>query len=128
MKEKKTLVAHDERDTRKNLESGKIRIVSNLESNKRADKLKHLESGLTPVLARIAANKGVAIGWDLESLKEKKKHEKAIELARIRQNIKLARKAGAPLAIRGDAQEGAYLLLSLGASTNQIRHLRTQSF
>lgn len=128
MKEKKVLVAHDEKDTRKILESGKIHVISNLESNKRADKLKHLESGLTPVLARIAAHKNVAIGWNFESLKEKKKHEKAIVLARIRQNIKLARKAGAPLAIQGDTQDGAYLLLSLGASTNQIRRLRTQSF
>ena len=128
MKEKKVFAAHDEKETRKVLESGKIHVISDLESNKRADKLKHLESGLTPVLARIAADKKVAIGWSLETLKGKKKYEKAVELARIRQNIKLARKAGASLAIRGDAQEGTYLLLSLGASTKQIRNLRTQSF
>ncbi|MEK6858401.1 MAG: hypothetical protein AABX53_00625 [Nanoarchaeota archaeon] len=128
MKERKAFVMHDEKETRKALESGKIRVISDLESSRRADKVKHLESGLTPVLARIAADKKVAIGWNLETLKKKKKHERAVVLARMRQNIKLARKAGASLAIRGDAQEGAYLLLSLGASTKQVRDLRTQSF
>lgn len=103
-------------------------ILAHLEVHEKHDKLRYLESGLTPVTARIATKNKVMVGIDLTMLKEQPKMVKARYLARLRQNIALARKAKTLLALKGKEDEGYYLLLSLGASSNQATQARTQSF
>lgn len=117
-----------EKDLRRLLESNKNIAITHLELNTSKDTLRSMASGLTPVLARIIAKQKNAIGIDLSYLSDKGKKEKAITLARIKQNIVLARKAHAPLALSSAHLEEAYVLLSLGASTNQVKEARTQSF
>ena len=103
-------------------------ILAHLEVHDKHDKLRYLESGLTPVTARIASKQAIAIGIDLTMLKSQPKLTKANYLARIRQNIALARKAKTMLALKGNTDEGYYLMLSLGASSKQAAQARTQSF
>lgn len=125
---KHTIAPSNEKDLRKIVESSKNTAFVALESNPHKDTLRYMASGLTPVIARIMTRQHNAIGIDITYLRHKEKKEKAIALARIKQNIFLARKAGTALALPASYPEGHYLLLSLGASTNQAKEARTQSF
>ena len=123
-KEKPVIIkARDDEFNRLVLEYGKFDVLLCVESGRRKDKLKQLDSGLNEVLASIAAKNNVAIGFDLVELAGLEKMEKAVRLARIKQNITLCRKAGARLALVNcaDKIEGFSLLISLAASTKQAK-------
>ncbi|MBU0760984.1 MAG: hypothetical protein KJ600_02910 [Nanoarchaeota archaeon] len=112
---------------RKLLEYGKFDILLDIHNTQGKDKPKQLSSGLNHVLAKIAAKNKVAIGIDLKPLREiKDKKQKALALARIKQNIKICRKAKCKLAVINakDKKDSANFLLSLGASTKQTSNYK----
>ena len=116
--------AQDPEFNRKVLEYGRFNILLFPESNVvKKDKPKQLDSGLNHVLAEIATKNKVRIGIDLKDLLSMERKEKAIQLARIRQNIKICRKAKTKLALLNikDKKDAFSLLLTLGASTQQAK-------
>lgn len=115
------LRAGDNEFNRKILEYGRFDILLSVESGRRKDGLKQLDSGLNHVLAEIAAKNNVAIGVDMEKIRELKNREKAVHLAKISQNIRLCRKTKTKIKMVGiiDKLDAFSLLLSLGASTIQ---------
>lgn len=116
--------AQDPEFNRKVLEYGRFNILLFPESNVvKKDKPKQLDSGLNHVLAEIATKNKVRIGIDLKDLRSMERKEKAIQLARIRQNIKICRKAKTKLALLNikDKKDAFSLLLTLGASTQQAK-------
>ncbi len=125
LKEKPIIVkAQAPEFNRKMLEHGNFDILVSIESSEnKPDNVKYLSSGLNHVLAKIAAKNKVAIGIDLKEISHLEKEDKAIILARIRQNIKLCRKAKAKLKIINykDKRNLTALLISLGASTQQAK-------
>ena len=112
---------------RKILEYGKFDILLSPEKNGKRDKPKQLDSGLNHVLANIATKNKIAIGINLEEISKLDKKGKAIRLARIKQNLKLVRKAKTKFAIiqNSDKKNARNLLLSLGASTQQTKETIT---
>ena len=105
------------------LEYGNFNILLSIESSEKSDSLRQLESGLNHILAKIAAKDKISIGIDLDEILKLDKKEKAIKLGRIKQNIKICRKAKAKLKILNfkDKYNAFYFLLSLGASTQQAK-------
>mgnify|MGYP001610880323 CR=1 FL=1 len=123
--EKKPIIvkAQDSEFNKKILECGNFNTLTSLESSEKSDSLRQLESGLNHVLAKIAAKNKISIGIDLDEILKLDKKEKAIKLGRIKQNIKICRKAKAKLKILNfkDKYNAFYFLLSLGASTQQAK-------
>ena len=80
---------------RKIIEYGKFQILLSpeLSNDIKKDKLKQINSGFNHVLAKIAAKNNIAIGIDLTEIRSKNKKRKAIQLTKIKQNIKICRKA-----------------------------------
>lgn len=105
------------------LEYGKFDVLLSPEAGNRQNTLRGIDSGLNEVLARIAAKNNIAIGIDIDELRVLPKMQRAQRLSKIRQNIKLCRKAGVKLALKGinDKKDADSLFLTLGASTLQIK-------
>lgn len=120
--------AQDDLFNRKVIEQGACNILNSPEATHRKDTLKQVDSGLNHIVARIARTKNIAIGINIEGLALLPLYEKARRLARIRQNLALCRKAHTRLAIHGTRAEARAILLSLGASTNQVKEALSQSF
>ncbi len=120
------VAARDDSFNRKVLEVGKNIILASPEKGKKAS-LKQIDSGLNHVLLAIAAKQGNSIGVDLKEIKMLSKRNKAERLARLIQNIRLCRKKKVSL-VFSEGTEVSSLLLSLGASTQQAKNSRTQSF
>ena len=106
---------------RKLLEYGRFNILLDIEKTNGKNTLRYINSGLNHVLARIASKNNIALGIDLLALSKKNKKEKAELLAKIRQNIKLCRKAGVKIKalFYKDKKDAIFLLQSLGASSQQ---------
>lgn len=117
------ILAKGDEFNRRILEYGKFDILVGLEAGKKKDGLKFLDSGLNGVIAKIAAKNNIAVGIDISEIARLDKKEKAIRLARIRQNIRICRKAGCKMAILNceDKRNAQGLLVSLGASTKQAK-------
>lgn len=117
------VLAQDPEFNRKILENRNVDIFLSPESHKRKDSLKERDSGLNEILCRIAVKNNIKIGVNIEELKNKDKKEKAILLARIKQNIMLCKKTGAELIVLGnyDKKDMFSLLLTLGCSTSQAK-------
>jgi len=116
--------AQDESFNRKILEYGRFNILLFFQENKnRKDKPKQLDSSLNHILAEISKKNNVSIGFDLGQLRNLDKKEKALSLARIKQDIKLCRKAKVKISLINckDKISALNLLLSLGASTQQTK-------
>ena len=121
-KEKPIIVqGQDDIFNRKILEYGKIDILLSPEAGSRKDRPKQLDSGLNSIMGAIASKNKIAIGIDIKEINGLDKAGKARRLARIRQNIKICRKANANLALVNikDKKDAQALLISLGASTQQ---------
>ena len=108
---------------RKIIESGNFEILLSPEAHGKKDHPKYLDSGLNHIIVKIATKNKIAIGIDLKNIQSLEKKQKAQTLARIRQNIKVCRKAGCKLVLLNykDKKDAQNLLLSLGASTKQAR-------
>lgn len=114
--------AQDDNFNRKLLEYGKFDILCNIEYN-RKDSPRQLDSGLNDFLAGLASKNKVSIGTNLEKLRNLGKKEKSIILARIKQNIKICRKAKAKIKLLNynDKPSAQAFLLSIGSSTQQAK-------
>lgn len=117
------VLAQDPEFNRKILENKNVDILLSPESHNRKDSLKERDSGLNEILCRIAAKNRIKIGLNLEEIKKRKGKEKAIFLARIKQNVMLCKKAGTEIKILGkyDKKDVFSFLLTLGASTEQAK-------
>lgn len=116
--------ARDDAYNRKMIEYGKFDILLGVEmSVRRKDGLKQLDSGLNEIVARIAAKNGVALGVDLETIRNLKGKEKAQVLGRIRQNIAICRKTKTKITFMGArySRGNNALVFSLGGSSVQIK-------
>ena len=122
-KEKQIIVkAQSLEFNRKILEYGQFNILLSIESSARQKSHQRtFDSGFNHVLAKIAAKNNISIGIDLKELRSLSKEQKALALAKIRQNIKICRKAKAKISLLNakDKKDAFSLLLSLGASTQQ---------
>jgi RNase P/RNase MRP subunit p30 len=119
----KIVKASEDQFNRNIIEYGKFDILLSPEKGDRKGTLRNIDSGFNEVLARISAKKGISIGIDIRELRSLPKIERAIRLSKIRQNIKLCRKAGVRTALIGvnDIRDAKSFLFSLGASANQVK-------
>jgi len=121
----KIIKAQSEEFNRKILEYGKFKILvfPELIGVFKKDSQRQLDSGLNHVLAKIASKNEVAIGFDLEEIRKMQKEQKAITLARLRQNIKVCRKANTKIILLNvkDKRDALSFFISMGASTKQAK-------
>ena len=116
------VVGQDDEFNRRMLEHGRFDILISPEAGSRKTRLRQEDAGFNHVLATIATKQNIAIGIDIDGLKEKSKQEKANTLSKIKQTIKIARKSQTKLAVRTKTpKEAQVLLLSLNASSEQSR-------
>ena len=116
--------AQDPEFNRKLIEYGGFHILLSPEtSTDRKDNLRSMNSGLNHVLAKLAAKNKIAIGLDLKEISHLPKREKALRLARVRQNIKIRKKAKVKINVQSfkDERGASALLMSLGSSTQQSK-------
>ncbi|MBM3232764.1 hypothetical protein FJZ18_01195 [Candidatus Pacearchaeota archaeon] len=125
MKESSPVIvkASGDQFNRKIIEYGKFDILLSPEKGERKGSLRSIDSGFNEVLARISAKNGISIGIDIQELRSLPKKEKATRLSKIKQNIRLCRKAGVRISLLGgrDQRDATQLLMALGASTMQIK-------
>ena len=118
----KIILAQNDEFNRKILEYGNFDILLSVEKWNRTNKIRQTDSGLNHIIAKIAKNKLVAIGLDLEEIKNLEPKQKAERLSKIIQNIKICRKSKTKIAVKTNSLEKARWFLSgLGASTQQIK-------
>ncbi len=118
----KIILAQNDEFNRKLLEYGNFNILLSPEAGQRKNKIRQIDSGLNHVLAKIAHKNNIMIGIDLESIKKLEPKQKAERLSKIRQNIKICRKAKTKIAIKTSSiKEATSLMQSLGASSTQTK-------
>ncbi|MBM3247213.1 hypothetical protein FJZ17_01570 [Candidatus Pacearchaeota archaeon] len=133
--QKIALLSQDDEFNRKALEIKKLDALIINENLQIKDYSKQRNSGLNEVLCNIATKNNIAIGVQLEKIKSKSEIEQARALARLKQNLMLARKSQTKLFLAREDQENnksnnLYLsaLLALGASTKQAKDIINFSF
>lgn len=116
--------AQDDAFNRSLLEYGKFDVLLSPEIDKKRSSVRQENSGFNHVLAKIASKNNIAIGINLEEISKLPKKEKAERIAKLMQNIKIARKTKTKIVFINDKKINkrmrVSLLLSLGASTQQI--------
>ena len=115
--------SQDDEFNRKALEIKKLDIlILNEELNKK-DYLKQRNSGLNEILAKIAKKNNISLAIDIQNLMKKSKKEKAIAFSRLIQNITICKRTKTNLIfLEDERKEFNSLLLSLGASTQQVKN------
>ena len=118
----KIVLAQDDNFNRKILEHGNFNILLSIEIGNRKDKIRQTDSGLNHVLAKIATKNNISMGIDLNELKSLELKKKAERLSKIKQNIRICRKAKTNISIRTtNPDEARDFLISLGASSQQAK-------
>jgi len=117
------ILAQNDEFNRKILEYGKFDILLSPERGNRQRTLRTIDSGLNHVLAEIATKNKVSIGIDMDELRALGKEEKANRLEKIKQNIKICRKAKTKITILNykNEKDAFAFLISLGSSTKQAK-------
>jgi len=105
--------SEDDSLTRKVLEKETIDVLL-ISQKGRKDKQKQRDSGFNQVLARTAKKKSVALGINLDEILEASGKEKSEILARIRQNITLAKKNKLKITFISSGKTDPYNLKALG--------------
>ncbi len=118
------ILSQDDEFNRKALEIKNLDMLVINESLNKKDYMKQRASGLNEVLAKICSEKNIKIGIQIEEIAKKEDVQKAESLARLKQNIKLSKKAGFKLVFfteKKDIDKTALpsILLTLEASTKQ---------
>ena len=125
------ILPQDDEFNRKVLEiKGASMLVINENLNQK-DYMKQRNSGLNEVLAKICADKNIAVGIQIEEIAKKSDVEKALALARLRQNIMLCKKSGTKLVFIAENKDKLALqsiMLALGASTKQAFEAAKEAF
>ncbi len=81
-----------DKGTRKNFESGNIKMFFNLENLQERDFIHQRNSGLNHILAKIAHDKNKIVAFNFSTISNAKPEKRALLLGRMRQNVKLCRK------------------------------------
>jgi RNase P/RNase MRP subunit p30 len=117
------VIAQDDEFNRKILEYGKFHVLLGVEKGQRKDSLRQIDSGFNHVLANIAVKKQVALGLDMNEISHLQKKEKAILLEKVKQNVKICRRAGVRIVLLNykDRKDAFSFLVSLGGSTLQAK-------
>ena len=117
--------AQDDIFNRKMFENKKIDIIANLEQHNKKDYMKQRDSGLNEILAKLAKKNSIKIGITLKIINSLPIKQKAILLARIKQNIKLCKRTKTQIIIldkeKFSKQEIISFFITLGASTQQAK-------
>jgi len=109
---------------RKILENPEVDVITGLGFHDRKDFMKQRDSGLNEILAKLAKENKILIGINLQKLKSLSPKEKAIVLARIKQNIEICKRTKTKLIIypnKFSKQEVSSFFLSLGSSSIQAK-------
>lgn len=108
---------------RKILENPEVNILMSPELHNRKDYLKQRDSGLNEILCKLAKKNNIKIGTNLKPITKLPKKQKAIVLARIKQNIQLCKRTKTPIIFipKLTKQERLSLITTLKGSTEQIR-------
>lgn len=90
---------------------------------KKQDKIKQLDTGINSIMAKIATKNNVAIAIDMSKITFLPAKQKAQQLARLKEIIKITRKAKTKLKIINykDRLSAQALLQTLGASSQQTK-------
>lgn len=129
-KEKIFVLSQDDNFNRKILEHKKLDALV-LTDSKLKRSLRHENSGLNHVTCKIAADKNKPIIINLSDILSKKGKERAISLEKLRQNIKLCKKAKTKLFVASfaktekqlrDAYDIFALCISLGMPTDMAKN------
>jgi len=109
---------------RKILENKDTDILLSPEFHDRKDRQKQRDSGLNEFMCKLAKKNNIKIGISLEEIKKLSKKEKAIILARIKQNIQLCKRTKTQIIFlpKISKQEVISFLTTLGASTEQTKN------
>lgn len=115
--------AQNDEFNRKIFENKDVDIILGVETQKTKDYMKQRNSGLNEIHCKLAKQNNIKIAIDLNNLKKQSAKDKAILLARIKQNIILCKRTKTKLIIlpKPSKQEAISLFLSLGASTKQAK-------
>jgi RNase P/RNase MRP subunit p30 len=113
--------AQNEEFNRKILEIPGVNVLLSPELHYRKDMLKQRDSGLNEFLCKLAAKNNVKIAIDIVSLSKLDKKDKEKALARIKQNITLAKKTGCQIILWPENKFNKLdimgFLIAMGAST-----------
>ncbi len=106
---------------RKILENPDVDILLSPELHNRKNYLKQRDSGLNEVLCKLARQNNIKIGINLDKIKRLDKKQKAIVLAKIRQNIQLCKKTKTPIVFIPPLpkQETLSFMITFRGSTQQ---------
>ena len=124
------VMGSDNMFNRRVLETMKVHYLVSPEIYHKRDNLKQRDSGLNHVTATIAAKNKIGIIIDMANLQKQERQEKAQRLARIIQNIDIAKKAKCDIKVASLAttkeqtiskENRKNFLISLGASTQQAK-------
>lgn len=117
--------AQDDEFNRKILENKDVDILLSPESHERKDYMKQRDSGLNEVLCKLATKNNIKIAINLSEINKQTPKNKAIILARIKQNIILCKRTKTPIMIldkeKFTKQDITSFFLTLGASTQQAK-------
>lgn len=93
-KQKKPIIvqAQNTEFNRKILENKDVDVLLSPELHNRKDRLKQRDSGLNEILCKIATKNNIKIGVNIKEIQKLSKKQKAIILARIKQNIQLCKR------------------------------------
>jgi hypothetical protein len=128
--EKIFIQSQDTKYNRKILEYGKFFSLLDIhKASENRDKPKFLDSGLNHIQARIATKNSITLAFDLKKIKSLSKLERAKVLARIEQNIKIAKKAKTKVLLLNIQNEknAFYLAQALGMSSKEAEKAVSQN-
>lgn len=124
------LVGGDDAFNRRAIESLRIGYLVSPERGAKFDNLKQRDSGLNHVVCKMAFEKGIKIVVDMGEISGLKGKEKAIRIAKVMQNVKVARKVGCRVLIASFARDKGSVFdelgrksfgVSLGMSSSEVR-------
>jgi len=109
---------------RKILENPDVDILLSPELHERKDYLKQRDSGLNEILCKLAKRNNIKIGINLQPIRKLPIKQKAIALARIRQNIQLCKRTKTSIVFMPplSKQEALSLITTLKGSTEQVKN------
>ncbi len=94
---------------RKIVEDRNVDVLMNPELKSQNDKLHYRKSGLNQVLAKIAKENDVAVGFGFSFLLNADAVKRAMILGRMKQNVRICRKAGVKMVVCSYANNTAEL-------------------
>jgi len=125
-KDKKQIIvkANSLEFNRKIVEINDVNILLDPHFHNRKDRMKQRDSGLNEILCKLAKKNNIKIGINIRKIQKLKGKNKAIVLARIIQNINLAKKTKTEIVVFpkiNNSRDVMSFFIVLGASTSQAK-------